>query len=113
MKELKELSKAIDRLYGLYAVNHEVMEEDDVKDLLGTIDSLRAMHLAKYKKQVKEFVDYLRNDFPDAGDNAAWSKFVETPYVITHGDKTVIVENYADVYDGLFTLLKDHLEDLG
>lgn len=113
MKKLKELSKAIDRLHDLYVINQDVMEADDAKDLLSTIESLQAMYLAEYKKQIEEFVDYMRMDFPEEDYDKHFTKWTETPYIITHGDKTVIVDNYADVYDALYTLLKDHLKDIG
>lgn len=109
MSNLKELLKAIDRLQDMYDCNHEVMDADDQGDLLSTIEGLKTMYHNTYKKQVIQFIEYLHST-PD-GDNE-WKQWSEQPYTITHGNKSVVIDNYADVYDGLLTLLEDHLKDL-
>lgn len=109
MNEMKELLKAIERLQTLYDINNEVMDADDQGDLLSNIEGLKEIYHNTYKRQISQFIEYLHNT-PE-GDTE-WRQWTEQPYTITHGSKSVVIDNYADVYDGLLTLLKDHLSDL-
>lgn len=113
MNELKELLKAIERLQTLYDIIHEYMDADDLGDLLSNIEGLKKMYHKAYKEQLTQFIQYLDNTWMDKMDDAAvWQKWTETPYIISHDGKSVIIDNYADFYDGLLVLLRDHLSDL-
>lgn len=109
MDELKQLLKAIERLQAMYDCNHEVMDADDCGDLLNTIEGLKKMYHKNYKKQITQFIEYLHYNTDDEDE---WRQWTEQPYIITHGSKSVVIDNYADFYDGLLNLLKDHLSDL-
>lgn len=113
MNEMKELLKAIERLQTLYDINHEVMDADDCGDLLSNIQGLKEMYHKVYKKQLIQFIEYLEGSlFETQDDETAWQKWTEQPYTITHGSKSVVIDNYADFYDGLLNLLKEHHKDL-
>lgn len=108
MNELKELSKAVNRLQAYYDCNHEFMDADDVGDLLTNIENLKIMYHNMYVKQIDRFVDYLENAL-DVESDPSW---LAEPYVITQGSKSVTIDNYADFYDGLVHLLKEHRQDI-
>lgn len=115
MNNLKTIESALQRLEELYDINHEVMDAEDLGDLLTTIDELKFMQYEQerieYKDQLKSFVDYLESGGNSGDDYEKWSAWVDTDYVITHGDQTVTVHNGADFYDGLYHLLKETLDD--
>lgn len=113
MNEQRTLLKAIERLQAMYDCNHEVMDLDDCEDLLNTISSLKDLYHSNYKKQVSQFIKYLEEPINNIRlKDDFWKKWTEQPYTITHGSMTVVIGNYADFYDGLLNLLKDHLNDL-
>lgn len=114
-KQSEVLEAAINRLMGLAECNREVMDADDYGDLQVTIKELVHMkheqeHI-EYKEQLKSFVNYLESGSNSGNDDEKWNAWVDTDYVITHGDQTVTVYNGADFYDGLYHLLKETLDD--
>jgi uncharacterized protein YaaR (DUF327 family) len=111
------LQAALDRLEGYAEVNREYMDADDYGDLQATIKELHHMKneamVIEYKSQVKQFIDYLEGSLFDTQDDEdAWQKWTSMPYTITHGDKSVVIDNFAEVYDRLLHLLKEHYNDL-
>ena len=116
MKQSVVLENAINRLMGLAEVNREFMDADDYGELQTTIKELVKMRHEKahseYRSQIKSFVDYLR-DGVTAADGDEWTDWCQTPYIITHGDKKVTVDNGPETYEGIISLLEDHLEDIG
>ena len=109
LNELRLLLKAVDRLQGVALCNSEVMDDEDLSDLKAVIGGLQSMYHKSYKEQLTDFIGYL-NTTPEGDDE--WKEWTEQPYVITHGMKTVVVDNYADVYQSICELLEEHLKDL-
>ena len=114
-KQSEVLEVVINRLMGLAECNREVMDADDYGDLQVTIKELVHMkheqEYTEYKDQLKSFVDYLGSGGNSGDNDDKWNAWVDTDYVITHGDQTVTVCNEADFCDGLYHLLKETLDD--
>lgn len=114
-KQSEILQSAIDRLKGLAEVNGEYMDADDYGELLVTVKELTNMKLqasaTEYRNQIESFVKYL-NDGCASADGDEWDKWSQTPYIISHGDKQVTLDNMAEVYEGILKLLSDHLEEI-
>lgn len=114
MDKLKTIESSIRRLEAMYECNHEVMDADDIGDLQTTIDDLKRMRLEynreKYVEQLWQFKEYIDNSA--ASDNEREFKaWTEKPFIISHGDHTVTVENGAEVYNHLTDMLQDEIDD--
>lgn len=109
------LDAAINRLRGLAEVNHEVMDADDYSELQATISDLVKMkHEAlamEYRHQIESFVVYLQNSVT-VTDGDEWNEWCQTPYIISHGDRKVTIDNGSEVYEGLIELLTTHLNEI-
>lgn len=114
MNKLETLERAIQRLRDYELVNSEVMDAEDLGELQVTIKELVKMKLEEdvkaYRKQVIDFKNYL-NDMPEYNSDK-WDEWCATPYVITHGEKSVMIENGATMYESIVQLLDDHLEEI-
>lgn len=114
-KQSEVLESAIYRLKGLAEINREVMDADDYGELQTTIKELVKMKLqasaTEYRHQIESFVDYLKDGCCTA-DGDEHHDWCQTPYIISHGEKQVMVENGSEVYEGFLKLLSDHLEDI-
>lgn len=110
MNDLKTIESAIQRLETMLDINKDYMDADDQGNLQVTIDDLK--HMARkikynnYIDQVKQFVDYMQTTLTDEDEQEEW---LNTPYVITQGNHSVTIDNDADFYEGLLSLLKEHL----
>lgn len=109
LNELRLLLKAVDRLQGVVLCNGEVMDDEDLNDLKAVIGGLQTMYHKAYKEQLTDFISYMNNT---PADDKEWQKWTEQPYVISHGLQTVVIDNYADVYQAICDMLEDHLKDL-
>ena len=113
MNDLKTLERAIKRLKDKMEIDHEYMDADDLGDLTVTICGLESMKQRiehnNYVDQLEQFVDYLENALSDDDERNEW---MSTPYVITQGKQSVTLCNCADVYDGLLTVLREHIKDI-
>jgi hypothetical protein len=109
MDSLRTIDESIKRLEAMYECNHEVMDADDVGALLTTIDELNDLACIysqkRYVKQLKQFVNYIEDCEQDL------TTFVETPFIISHGDTKVIIDNHSDVRDSLIDMLLTEIHD--
>lgn len=114
MNNLETIRSAMQRLEGLKEVNYEVMDVDDLGDLQTTIDNLYRMLLEyrqkDYVEQLLKFKTYL--DESAANNNEEeFTAWTEIPFVITHGDRTVTIDNGAEVHNHLVDMIQDELND--
>lgn len=80
------------------------MSEEGIKKLERTLRS------ELYVRNIKDFYDYLINAMPESDDEAAWDEFYATPFRISFGEKSVLIENEATIYEGIRTTIEELIE---
>lgn len=70
-----------------------------------------------YTKEIKEFHKHLLDsmpnlpsDTPDDTYDMAWEKFYETDFVISFGDRSVVIKNEATVWQGIVDTLEEMID---
>lgn len=118
LKPVEAIDRAIQRLNDTLEINREFMDADDIGDLQATIEGLKQMSIIEkhkaYKKQLKDFIDYLNTGGHSGDDDEKFQQWCDTDYVILHGDQRLDLCSTADVVSDLTCLLEDHLtRDVG
>lgn len=114
MNEIKLLTAAVDFLKDTYTVDHEYMETPDSKLLQDTINGLEKLIAVSYVESIRTFKNYLNDSMDYVNNNGAgskeWIDWVSTPFEIKHGNMSVLIDNNADVFDSIVSLLDIELD---
>jgi hypothetical protein len=109
-KDLCMLSMIVKRFYD----EIDFLSEEEVKHLSNMLK------YAEKSCEIKNFYNHLIDSMPDmpnetheqqAAFDKAWEKFYETDFIISFGDRGVVIANEATIYNGIVDTLKELIDN--
>lgn len=104
----EELRKVKKILSAYQTINHDYLDEDDsteLKNLIMTVS--QEIHMA----DVTDFKQFLLDQFllTPNDDDDEMQKFYDKKWTIGFGDRSVVIYNGAEIYNGVLELLDEYI----